>query len=35
MSGTESEDGAGMSKEDLLKILQGLLKTDVLPSRIA
>ena len=29
MSGTESEDSAGMSKDDLLKILQTLLKTDV------
>ena len=29
MSGTESEDSAGMSKDDLLKILQTLIKTDV------
>ena len=28
MSGTESEDGVSMGKEDLLKILQTLLKTD-------
>ena len=28
MSGTESEDGGSMGKDDLLKILQTLLKTD-------
>ena len=28
MSGTECEDGGSMGKDDLLKILQTLLKTD-------
>jgi hypothetical protein len=28
MFGTESEDGGSMGKDDLLKILQTLLKTD-------